>query len=56
MSSEQFAGILRAVLAAAGGYVMGKGWADEATVTAIGGALLTIGTAIWSVRSKRISA
>lgn len=53
MSNDQIAGIIRAVVAAVGGYFVGKGLVDADTVATIGGALATLGTAIWSVRSKK---
>lgn len=53
MSSEQIAGIVRAVVAAIGGYFVGKGLVDANTVAAVGGALATLATAIWSVLSKK---
>jgi O-antigen/teichoic acid export membrane protein len=53
MTGEQIAGIVRAVVAAVGGYLVGKGFADAETVAAVGGALATIAVAIWSVRSKK---
>jgi hypothetical protein len=53
MTGEQIAGIVRAVVAAVGGYLVGKGFADAETVAAVGGALATIAVAVWSVRSKK---
>jgi O-antigen/teichoic acid export membrane protein len=53
MTAEQIAGIVRAVVAAVGGYLVGKGFADAETVAAVGGALATIAVAVWSVRSKK---
>lgn len=53
MTNEQFGGIARAVIAALGGFAVGKGYIDEATATALGGGALTIAVAVWSVWSKR---
>ena len=53
MSAEQIAGIVRALVAAVGGYFVGKGLVDANTVAAVGGALATLATAIWSVGSKK---
>lgn len=53
MSSEQFAGVLRAVLAAAGGYVVARGFVDNATMLTVVGALVTLATAGWSVWAKK---
>ena len=49
MNQEQFLGILRAVLAAAGGWAVGKGYIDSNTATAVGGAVVTIAMAAWSM-------
>ncbi len=53
ITSEQFAGILRAVLAAAAGFAISKGLVDEATATAVIGGVVTIGVAVWSFLSKK---
>jgi len=53
MTAEQVAGIVRAVVAAIGGYLVGKGIADAETIAAVAGAAATIAAAIWSVYSKR---
>jgi hypothetical protein len=53
MSSEQVAGIVRTVISAVGGYLIGKGLVDAATVTAVAGAAATLAAAAWSVYSKR---
>ncbi len=52
MTAEQFAGIVRALLAAAGGFIIAKGWLDANTVAALTGALVTVATAVWSVWAK----
>jgi hypothetical protein len=53
MTAEQVAGIVRAVIAAIGGYLVGKGFADAETIAAVGGAAATIAAAVWSVLAKR---
>lgn len=53
MNSDQIGGIVRTVLAAAGGYVIAKGWLDAATFTAISGAVVTIAVALWSWRTNK---
>lgn len=53
MSAEQIAGIVRAIVAAVGGYLVGKGLADAETVAAVAGAAATIAAAVWSVLSKK---
>ncbi len=53
MNGEQIAGVVRAIVAAVGGYFVGKGMIDGETVATIGGALATLATAAWSVWSKK---
>ena len=53
MTAEQIWGIVRTILAAAGGWVVAKGYIDNATMTSIIGALGTIFIAGWSVWSKK---
>ena len=53
MNADQIAGILRTILAAGGGYLVSRGWLDNATMMAIVGALVTLATAGWSVWAKR---
>lgn len=56
MSWEQVAGIIRHILTFGGGVVVSKGWLDEATMTAVVGAIVTIGGAVWSITSKKSAA
>lgn len=53
MTSDQIAGIVRAVLAALGGYFVSRGVVDASTMTAIAGSVATLAAAVWSVVSKR---
>lgn len=53
MTAEQIWGIVRTILAAAGGYIVAKGWIDNATLQSVIGALGTIFIAVWSVWSKK---
>lgn len=53
MNPDQITGIFRAILAAGGGYLVGKGYLDDATLNTIIGAVLTLGTAVWSVINNR---
>ena len=53
MTAEQIWGIVRTILAAAGGYIAAKGWADNATIQSVIGALGTIFIAVWSVWAKK---
>lgn len=49
MNKEQVLGVVRHVLTFGGGYVVAKGFLDEATMTAVVGAIITIGGALWSI-------
>lgn len=53
MTKEQIGGIVRALLAAAGGYFVGQGMLDGATMETIAGAVATLVTALWSVWAKK---
>lgn len=53
MKKDQFEGIVRAVLAAGGGYFVGKGIVDNQTMMSVSGALATIASAAWSYWSKK---
>ena len=56
MNLEQIGGILRTILAAGGGYLVSKGYLDNATMLSIVGAIVTLATAGWSVWAKRAPA
>ena len=53
MNGEQIAGVVRAIVAALGGFLVAKGVADAETVAAVSGAVATIAVAVWSVLSKK---
>lgn len=53
MTADQFAGIVRAIVAALGGYLVAKGVVDAETVATLAGVAATAGAAIWSYLSKR---
>ena len=53
MTKAELYGVVRAILATAGGFFVGKGWVDSETMVAVAGALATIVTAVWSVKAKR---
>lgn len=53
MNAETIGGVVRALVSAVGGYLVGKGTIDSETAVAITGAAVTIATAIWSVWSKK---
>lgn len=56
MSSVEVGGIVRALAAALGGYLVGQGLVDAETATILGGAVTTIAVALWSVWNKRKAA
>jgi hypothetical protein len=56
MTAESIGGIVRALVSAIGGYLVGKGTIDSETAVAITGAAVTIATAVWSVISKKKAA
>ena len=49
---ETILGIIRHVLTFGGGYLVAKGYLDEASATEVVGALTTIAGVIWSGLSK----
>jgi hypothetical protein len=53
MTTDQVGGIVRALVAAAGGYFVGQGLVDSETMLTLGGAFTTIVVAIWSIYSKK---
>ncbi len=53
MSGDEIGGVVRAVVAFLGGFLVSKGLVDAATLTAVAGALATLAAAAWSVYSKR---
>lgn len=53
MNGAQIAGIVRAIAAAVGGYLVGTGKLDGATVEPIVGALAALAAAVWSVVEKQ---
>ena len=55
-TGEQIGGIVRAVVSAIGGYLVGKGYIDSETAVAVTGAVVTIAVAVWSIVSKRPTA
>ena len=56
MTGEQFGGIVRTIVSALGGYLVGKGIVDASTMTSIAGAAATVATAVWSVYAKKAAA
>lgn len=56
MSNSVVGGIVRTVLASAGGILVTKGYVDDATLQAIIGAAITLGTGVWSIVQKKSAA
>jgi len=55
MNKNEIYGVVRTILAAAGGVLVGKGYIDSETAVALAGAGATIVAAVWSIRSKRVA-
>ena len=53
MTQDQVGGIVRALVAAAGGYFVGQGLIDAETMLTVGGAITTIAVAVWSIYVKK---
>ena len=53
MTLEMLSGLLRHLLTFGGGFLIAKGWFDEATVNSIVAALITLVGAGWSLCAKR---
>ncbi len=51
MKKEQVLGILRHILTGIGVLAVSKGYTDETTALEIGGGLITLLSAVWSVAS-----
>lgn len=56
MTKEMVWGVARAILAAAGGYLVAKGMVDAGTLETVLGALGTIFAAGWSIWAKKSAA
>jgi hypothetical protein len=52
MGTDQFTGILRAIVPAVVAYVAGKGWIPADTATDIGAGVVAIFAAIWSWKTN----
>lgn len=50
---ETVSGLVRHALTFLGGFVVAQGWVDEATMTELVGALMTIIGTVWSVWAKK---
>lgn len=53
MTAQEISGIVRALVSALGGYLVGQGLVDSETAMTIGGAVTTLVVAFWSIYSKR---
>lgn len=52
-NKDEIYGVTRALLSAAGGFLVAKGVVDAQTAVSVSGAVATLVAAAWSVRSKR---
>lgn len=52
MNKEQIASIVRQILLAVGGFVVGKGWIDNETMITIAGALSVVAGSVWALWSR----
>jgi len=52
MTTEVWMGFIRHVLTMVGGVLVAKGWLDEATWTALVGAMMTLVGVFWSYQNK----
>jgi len=53
MTSAEFGGIIRSLVSAIGGYLVGRGLIDSEIATALAGAAAPVAVAVWSVIAKR---
>jgi len=53
MTGDQIGGIVRAIVSAIGGFLVGKGYLDSETALALTGAVVTIAVSVWSVWAKK---
>ena len=51
--TPELLGAFRILLMTAGSFAVGKGWVDENTLAMIVGAVITLGTAVFSMYAKR---
>jgi hypothetical protein len=56
MTGDQVWGIVRTILAAAGGYLTAKGYVDADTLNTVLGGVGTVFVAVWSVLAKKSAA
>jgi hypothetical protein len=52
MKTEEILGLIRTVLAFGGGFMVQKGYIDEATLQTSVGAVIALASAIWSIVDK----
>lgn len=53
MNSTEVGGVIRAIVSALGGVLVSKGIIDNETAMTIGGAIVPLVVAVWSIVSKR---
>lgn len=52
MNTEQIASIVRQILLAVGGFIVGKGWVDNETMVAVAGAISVLAGSVWALWSR----
>jgi hypothetical protein len=52
MGTDQFTGILRAIVPAVVAYVAGKGWLPADTASNVGAGIITVLAAMWSWKTN----
>lgn len=52
MNTDQITSIIRQILLAVGGFVVGKGWVDNETMLQIAGALSVILGSVWALWTR----
>lgn len=52
MNTEQITSIIRQILLAAGGFIVGKGWVDNETMLQIAGAASVILGSLWALWTR----
>ena len=52
MNTDQITSIIRQILLAVGGFVVGKGWVDNDTMIQIAGAVSVIAGSVWAIWTR----
>ena len=53
MNKETILGVIRHILTFGGGYMVAKGWLDDALMNNMAAAIITLAGAAWSVWDKK---